>query len=74
LIAGDDVRACMPLDYRVVLVDVFEDGEFVVQLELPWRHAMAVASDILGCALSVERHEREPAPEPAPRTRLEVVT
>jgi hypothetical protein len=69
LIAGDEIRACMPLDRRVVLVDVFEDGEFVVQLEMDWRHALAVAADIMECALSVERHEREPKPEPKPTLR-----
>jgi hypothetical protein len=48
LIVGDEIRASMPLDYRVVLVDVFEDGEFVVQLAIDWRHALAVAADIMG--------------------------
>jgi hypothetical protein len=45
LTTGDDIRAFIPLDRRAVVLDVFVDGDFAMQLEMPWRTAAAVASE-----------------------------
>jgi hypothetical protein len=69
LIAGDEIRAFIPPERKSVVLDVFADGDFAVQLEMPWRRALDVAVDIMNVALAIERSEREPEPEPKPKLR-----
>jgi hypothetical protein len=53
-----------PPDRKSVLLDVFVDGDFAVQLEMTWQKALDVAADILVCQVRAKPPSEPTGPMP----------